>query len=133
MIVFTNDTSLLKLKLTAPDAYHHALQYPPPERPRHKISENIRRRGKPANNNTKPDESSDQSKADGKDDHSTKPNESPAKPKPEGKENRQYRNNRKRNSDGRRRDDGRAASNNDNSSQHNSRTEKPEVDDIWPL
>lgn len=45
-IVFTDRTAPLKLPLTAPDAYNHALTYPAPEWPEHQVSEFIRKRGR---------------------------------------------------------------------------------------
>jgi type IV secretory pathway TraG/TraD family ATPase VirD4 len=113
VIVFTNDTSPLKLRLTPPDAYHHALQYPPPERLRHQISENVRRRGKPAEQKTKAQETSE-------------------KPKPTERRDDPNRKNRKRDAAWRPRESQRPHNDN-NSSKTNSRNERPEVDDIWPL
>lgn len=56
VIVFTNDTWPLKLPLSSPVAYQHALEYPPPERPLHSISETIKRRGR---NNMQPEAGDD--------------------------------------------------------------------------
>ncbi|MBX9685847.1 MAG: type IV secretory system conjugative DNA transfer family protein [Candidatus Obscuribacterales bacterium] len=46
VIAFTNDTWPLKLPVASPVAYHHAMDYPPPERPTHSISETVQRRGR---------------------------------------------------------------------------------------
>lgn len=46
VIAFTNDTYPLKLKISPPDAYQHALEYPSPERPIHEVSDLIRKRGR---------------------------------------------------------------------------------------
>jgi len=48
VIAFTNDTWPLKLPLTTPYAYEHAMAYPPPERQAHEITEHVRRRGRTA-------------------------------------------------------------------------------------
>ena len=48
VIVFTPDTWPLKLALTSPVAYEQALEYPPPERERHEVSEFVRTRGRTA-------------------------------------------------------------------------------------
>jgi type IV secretory pathway TraG/TraD family ATPase VirD4 len=113
VIVFTNDSSPLKLRLTPPDAYNHALQYPPPERQRHQISEHVRRRGRSSEQNTNPQEPSE-------------------KPKPTENKSGKYQKNRKRNSESRAQDKPRT-DNSKSSSQTHSRNERPEVDDIWPL
>lgn len=112
VIVFTNDTSPLKLHITPPEAYHHALQYPPPERPTHQISETIRRRGKPAEQTA----------------NSQEPSE---KPKSGDQRSDRYQKSRKRNPNWRSQDKPR--SDNDIPSQSHSQTETPEVNDIWPL
>lgn len=46
VIAFTNDTWPLKLPVASPAAYQHAMDYPPPERPIHLISETVQRRGR---------------------------------------------------------------------------------------
>jgi type IV secretory pathway TraG/TraD family ATPase VirD4 len=46
VIVFTPDTWPLKLPLTSPTAYEQALEYPPPEREKHEVSEFVRTRGR---------------------------------------------------------------------------------------
>ncbi len=46
VIAFTNDTWPLKLPVASPVAYQHAMDYPPPERPIHLISETVQRRGR---------------------------------------------------------------------------------------
>lgn len=46
VIAFTNDTYPLKLQISPPDAYHHALEYPSPERPIHEVSDLTRKRGR---------------------------------------------------------------------------------------
>ena len=48
VIIFTPDTWPLKLPITSPTAYQPALEYPPPEREKHSISEFIRTRGRAA-------------------------------------------------------------------------------------
>ncbi len=45
VIIFTADTKPLKLPLTSPVAYEHALAYDPPERERHAVSDFVRKRG----------------------------------------------------------------------------------------
>jgi type IV secretion system protein VirD4 len=45
VIVFTADTKPLKLPLTDPLAYEHALSYDPPKREKHKVSEFVMNRG----------------------------------------------------------------------------------------
>lgn len=45
VIVFTADTKPLKLPLTDPLAYEHALSYDPPKRDKHKVSEFVKNRG----------------------------------------------------------------------------------------
>lgn len=52
VIVFTPDTSPLKLPLTSPTAYEHALAYEAPDRERHPVSDFIRRRGRTAADST---------------------------------------------------------------------------------
>lgn len=109
VIAFTNDTWPLKIALTSPTAYHHALAYPPPERPTHEISETIRRRGR----------TEEQGAAQTKEETT-----------PEGKNrNRERnRNDKKRNSNQRSKQE-RVHENNANQFQQN---ESPEVDDVWP-
>ena len=46
VIVFTNDTWPLKIPVASPAAYQLALEYPPPERPAHEITEIVKRRGR---------------------------------------------------------------------------------------
>jgi type IV secretory pathway TraG/TraD family ATPase VirD4 len=46
VIVFTPDTWPLKLPLTSPTAYNQALEYPPPERDKHTVSEYVKTRGR---------------------------------------------------------------------------------------
>lgn len=46
VIIFTADTKPLKLPLVAPDAYNQAMEYEPPVRNKHEVSEFIRERGK---------------------------------------------------------------------------------------
>ncbi|MBU6455624.1 MAG: type IV secretory system conjugative DNA transfer family protein [Cyanobacteria bacterium REEB67] len=48
VIVFTADTKPLRLPLTDPLAYEHALSYEPPKREKHEVSEFIRKRGRTA-------------------------------------------------------------------------------------
>ncbi|HEY9788207.1 MAG TPA: type IV secretory system conjugative DNA transfer family protein [Candidatus Obscuribacterales bacterium] len=45
VIIFTADTKPLKLPITSPTAYEHALAYEPPERKQHEVSEFVRQRG----------------------------------------------------------------------------------------
>ncbi|MBU6453401.1 MAG: type IV secretory system conjugative DNA transfer family protein [Cyanobacteria bacterium REEB67] len=45
VIVFTADTKPLKLPLTDPLAYEHALSYDPPKRDKHRVSEFVKNRG----------------------------------------------------------------------------------------
>src|SRR5579885_1071901 len=45
VIVFTADTKPLKLPVTSPTAYEHALAYDPTERKRHPVSDFVRQRG----------------------------------------------------------------------------------------
>lgn len=111
VIVFTNDTSPLKLPITPPDAYQQALQYPAPERPKHQISDNTRRRGKCAEQQPKSQESSE-------------------KPKPAPEDRRQANKDRKRKE---RTVGDKPQDNNGNPPRTTSETDSPEVDDIWPL
>lgn len=46
VIVFTNDTWPLKIPVASPAAYQFAMEYPPPERAAHEITETVRRRGR---------------------------------------------------------------------------------------
>lgn len=46
VIAFTNDTWPLKLPVASPVAHQHAMNYPPPERPIHVISETVQLRGR---------------------------------------------------------------------------------------
>ena len=46
VIVFTPDTWPLKLPLTSPTAYNQALEYPPPERDKHQVSDFVKSRGR---------------------------------------------------------------------------------------
>lgn len=48
VIVFTPDTWPLKLPLTSPTAYNQALEYPPPERDKHQVSDFVKSRGRTA-------------------------------------------------------------------------------------
>lgn len=48
VIVFTPDIRPLKLPLTSPVAYEHALAYDPPEREHHAVSDFVRKRGRVA-------------------------------------------------------------------------------------
>jgi type IV secretory pathway TraG/TraD family ATPase VirD4 len=109
VIAFTNDTWPLKIALTSPIAYQHALAYPPPERPTHEISESIRRRGRTER------QDADQPKQESK---------------PEGKNRSREKNgtDKKRNSNQRRTQE-RVHENNTNQFERN---ESPEVDDVWP-
>jgi len=45
VIVFAPDSNPLKLPLTSPTAYDQALRYDPPDRPRHRVTEFVRKRG----------------------------------------------------------------------------------------
>jgi type IV secretion system protein VirD4 len=49
VVVFTADTKPIRLPLTSPTAYEHALSYEPPERKEHEISEFILNRGQMVN------------------------------------------------------------------------------------
>ena len=110
VIAFTNDTWPLKIALTSPTAYHHALAYPPPERPTHEISESIRRRGR----------TEAQDAAQTKDE---------AKPEGKNRSREKSRNDKKWNSNQRSKQQERVHENNTNQFQQN---ESPEVDDVWP-
>ncbi|MBK9145159.1 MAG: type IV secretory system conjugative DNA transfer family protein [Candidatus Melainabacteria bacterium] len=48
VIVFAPDTSPLRLPLISPTAYEQALEYDPPQRPKHQVSEFVRKRGRTA-------------------------------------------------------------------------------------
>jgi type IV secretory pathway TraG/TraD family ATPase VirD4 len=48
VIVFTADVKPLRLPLTSPTAYDHALSYPAPIREKHEVSEFVRKRGRSA-------------------------------------------------------------------------------------
>jgi len=109
VIAFTNDTWPLKIALTSPTAYHHALAYPPPERPTHEISESIRRRGR-----------TERQEAD--------PAKAESKPEGKNRSREKSRNDKKRNSNQRSKQE-RMHENNNNQFQQN---DSPEVDDVWP-
>ena len=49
VIVFAPDTSPLRLPLISPTAYEQALEYDPPQRSKHQVSEFVRKRGRNAN------------------------------------------------------------------------------------
>lgn len=49
VIIFAPDTNPLKLPLTSPTAYDQALQYDPPDRDKHKVSDFVRKRGRTQN------------------------------------------------------------------------------------
>lgn len=113
-IAFTNDTWPLKLPLLAPTAYHHAMAYPPPERPAHPISEHVRRRGRTTDERSSNDAT--ESDAAGKDrNRGRKKND---------------RGNRQRNTNARATQQERPRP--DNSSNSQPHNESPEVDDVWP-
>lgn len=46
VIIFTADTKPLKMPLISPDAYNQAMEYDPPVRAEHKVSEFVRKRGR---------------------------------------------------------------------------------------
>lgn len=48
VIIFTPDTWPLKIPLTSPTAYEHALAYPPPEREEHPVTDFVKSRGRTA-------------------------------------------------------------------------------------
>lgn len=48
VIIFTADTRPLKMPLISPDAYNQAMEYDPPVRAEHKVSEFVRKRGRVA-------------------------------------------------------------------------------------
>ncbi len=50
VIVFTADTKPLRLPLTSPTAYEQAMEYDPPVREKHEVSEFVRKRGRVARN-----------------------------------------------------------------------------------
>ena len=50
VIVFTADTKPLRLPLTSPTAYEQAMEYDPPVRENHEVSEFVRKRGRVARN-----------------------------------------------------------------------------------
>lgn len=106
VIVFTPNTWPLKLPITSPIAYEAALAYPPPERPKHSISEYIRRRGRVGPTPEQPprEELND------------------VKTSQEDRTNQRKRDKRKRNRDNRPRDF---------NANRNSEYQKPEQDDLW--
>ncbi|MBN9395450.1 MAG: type IV secretory system conjugative DNA transfer family protein [Candidatus Melainabacteria bacterium] len=115
VITFTNDTWPLKIPLTSPTAYHHALAYPPPERPAHEISESIRRRGKTDREGT------------------PQPNPQPKQEsKPEGKNrNRERKRERSRGEKQRNSNQDKPERMHENTNE-SEQQDSPEVDDVWP-
>jgi len=109
VIAFTNDTWPLKIPLTSPVAYHHALAYPPPERPIHQISESVRKRGR-TERQAEPETKQE------------------AKPEGKNRSRDKNRNDRQRNSNQRGQQD-RLHEDNTN---HSQQQDSPEVDDVWP-
>ena len=114
VIAFTNDTWPLKLPLTSPIAYQHAMAYPPPERPAHEISEHVRRRGR----------TSEYRFSDKEDENQPGGNERSRKRKDKERGNRQ----RNSNSRASQQEPPRP----DKSSYSQPHNESPEVDDVWP-
>lgn len=72
VIVFTADVKPLRLPLTSPTAYDHALSYPAPIREKHEVSEFVRKRGRTARDQSR-DEGQDQDQ-NGKKTERPKPN-----------------------------------------------------------
>lgn len=56
VIVFTADVKPLRLPLTSPTAYDHALSYPSPIREKHEVSEFVRKRGRTARDHARAEE-----------------------------------------------------------------------------
>lgn len=112
VIVFTNDTWPLKLPLTSTSAYQHAMEYPPPERPEHSISDTIRRRGRDKSPPPAERETQSQTNRKGK------------RREERRKQDRNYTT------------DQQQASRNDSESREASEShfqnETPEMDDVWP-
>lgn len=87
VIVFTADVKPLRLPLTSPTAYDHALSYPAPIRKKHEVSEFVRKRGRTAR---------DQSRNEGQDqDQNGKKNAQPKSNTNKKSNNKQQRNNQR--------------------------------------
>lgn len=137
VIAFTNDTWPLKLPLTAPYAYEHAMAYPPPERPAHEITEHVRRRGRtteqkeqsqqqPTNNATE-NQSGGTSRNRRNKDRNNRSRENRNRDNGGGNNDRDYRNHNS-NAGGTHEDRLHEHQSSYSQPQDNS----PEVDDVWP-
>ncbi len=130
VIAFTNDTWPLKLPLTTPYAYEHAMAYPAPERPAHEITEHVRRRGRTteqqqqqSSNNATENQSGGTSRNRKSDDRNNRNRDN----KNRGNGDRD---NRKRNSNSRATQEDRPHA--DHTSYSQTQDNSPEVDDVWP-
>lgn len=129
VIAFTNDTWPLKLPLTAPYAYEHAMAYPPPERPAHEITEHIRRRGR-TNEQKEPQQQQQQPPNNGGENQSggtTRNRRNKDRKKDRDSRNRD---NRQRNSNSRAAHEQRQPD--ESTSYSHPQDNSPEVDDVWP-
>jgi type IV secretory pathway TraG/TraD family ATPase VirD4 len=131
VIAFTNDTWPLKLPLTTPYAYEHAMAYPAPERPAHEITEHIRRRGRTTEQKEQqqsPSNSAEnQSGGNGRNRKNEDRNNRNRDNKNRGNGDRDNRN---RNSKSRATQEDRPHA--DHSSYSQPQDNSPEVDDVWP-
>lgn len=131
VIAFTNDTWPLKLPLTTPYAYEHAMAYPPPERPAHEITEHVRRRGRTIEqkDQQQPPNNSAENQSGG-----TSRNRKNKDRKNRDRFNKGTdtgdRDNRNRNSSSRAFQQDRPQA--DDTSYSQSQDNSPEVDDVWP-
>lgn len=104
VIAFTNDTWPLKIPLAHPGTYQPAMEYQPPERQSHEITETVCRRGKVSGEDNA--------------NHNT----------PRVNNNRRKDRSRKQ-----RNSNDRALEQEDNNTNSYPEAETPEVDDVWPL
>ncbi len=102
----------LKLPLTSPYAYDHAMAYPPPERAAHEISEHVRRRRRTGEQST--------AEPDAK---TTTGDENRSRKKKDRGGRQRYSNGRTSQQD---------RPHTDNNSHSQSQNDTPEVDDVWP-
>ncbi|MCC6981235.1 MAG: type IV secretory system conjugative DNA transfer family protein [Candidatus Melainabacteria bacterium] len=134
VIAFTNDTWPLKLPLTTPYAYEHAMAYPPPERPAHEITEHVRRRGR--TNEQQPQQQATNNATENQSGGTSRNRKN--KDRNNGRDDRK-RDNRGGNNDRDYRNRNSSAGNThedrpheDQSSYSQQQDNSPEVDDVWP-
>jgi len=136
VISFTNDTWPLKLPLTAPYAYEHAMAYPPPERSAHEITEHVRRRGRTTEQKEQPQQQATNNATENQSGGTSRNRKN--KDRNKGRDDRK-RNNRGGNNDRDYRNRNSNAGNThedrpheDQSSYSQQQDNSPEVDDVWP-